>query len=151
MKVADVKKRRGGALMRIYKDSLVALLAAVFPEYDLKPFLFAHLPKNYFDNVETRREYVAWLAKTVAVESPSDLKAKDFQSHGGGGLLERYSFSPSKILESLASPKIDGSTHMSTKSLTSKSTPRNFWVLFLPSLFFPYRLSNLSLFRYFIV
>lgn len=54
----DVKGAFGFILRDFYGDSIVHCLAVLHPEYDLKPWLFAHTPANFFKDVENQRHQI---------------------------------------------------------------------------------------------
>jgi hypothetical protein len=48
----DVNKQGGARLLTIYGHSLVKLLKAIRPEYDLKPWLFAQAGRNFWSDMK---------------------------------------------------------------------------------------------------
>jgi len=117
IKNEDFVANRGRVLIeKHFHWSAVALLQATYDHFDFKPWLFAQVPRNYFDKKENRKQYVEWLVEKVGVKSESELKVLDFRHNHGYGLLQKYGSSPLKILESLhldddkISDDLDGSS-----------------------------------------
>lgn len=51
----DIKGAFGVVLRDFYGDSLARCLNVLRPEYELKPWLFAHTPANFFHTMENQR------------------------------------------------------------------------------------------------
>ena len=98
----DFKENYGGGFLKNhFNDSPSSCIITVFSELKLLPWRFPIVPVGYWDSVNNRRAYVAWLSKTVGASHDTSLTAKDFRLNHGGGLLERFGQSPRLVLESL--------------------------------------------------
>jgi len=86
-----------------YHFSPYALLSTVYSDYRYRPWLFAAVPKGYFDLEMNRREYLNWLLETVKVSEYKELNANHFTQNHGSGLLAKYGGSPHLVVDSLRS------------------------------------------------
>ena len=77
------------------------MVTSVFPEYEWKPWLFAHVPRNFWSKESNRREFMDWLGKQLGYEKKEDwyrVSIKDIVDNGGYGVLGYYGNSPSTLV-----------------------------------------------------
>ncbi len=116
--ITEFKANGGENLLKIHNNSIFDVLNSHFPDFEFLPWLFIPVQRGYFDSLETRRNYINWLVKTVGVENPGKLKNKDFVGNGGSGLLVKFG-SAQKIVESLNGN--DSNPHQK---------PKGYWVFY---------------------
>lgn len=119
------KNAGGGLLATIYKDSPLAALRDLHPNYDWKPWLMASTPQRYWRNKSNRIKYLHWLGKKLGFTKPEDwygLSGTHFKEYAGGGLLHNiYRGSVLPALRELH-PNYDW------KPWLMETAPQGFWI-----------------------
>lgn len=110
-------------LANYYRGSVPNLVSSILEGESFLPWLFAHVPSNYFDNVENIRRYLDWLKAEVGVTSDADLKTQQFVEHRGKGLLNKFKGSTASLLKFL---KRSDSAEVASSS-SSSGKPKNYW------------------------
>jgi hypothetical protein len=79
--------------MEVYGRSVSKLLEATKPELQLKPWLFRHVPPNFWSDRTKHKEYFDWLLKHMELSTMDhwyEVTAADVKRYGGVGLLANY-------------------------------------------------------------
>ncbi len=82
-----------GVVIRHWGTSALTAFRDCFPEYDWKPWLFAPVPKRFWDLAANRRSYLDWLGAQLGFRQPEAwyrICTKDLADHRGKALLHRY-------------------------------------------------------------
>lgn len=78
-------------------------LSVAYPEHDWKPWLFQQrVPHGYWDSEENRLEYLRWLGDVLGFKTMADwynITKKDILDNCGSRILQKYSGSPSKMIQ----------------------------------------------------
>jgi hypothetical protein len=87
----DIAGNSGGGLGILYwQSSPIRAVKECFPEYDWCEWLFAHVPKEFWNSSRNRRRYMTWLGEQLGFRRWEDwhrITTADFQQHHGAGLL----------------------------------------------------------------
>jgi hypothetical protein len=68
----DIVGIGGRALLSIYNDSPPLLITSVFPEYNLLPWKFATIPRNFWSNVANQRKFFDWASEQLGIKEHTD-------------------------------------------------------------------------------
>jgi len=68
----DVVVNGGGGLLRLYDNSLYALLVAVYPSSEWRPWRFAHTPKNSWKDPTIMTQVIKYVEKELKMKNGSD-------------------------------------------------------------------------------
>ena len=113
-----------GSGLHIKYGSIVEILRFGFPEKSWHEWMFDRVPRNFWKELENRRQYLKWLEKTLSFESPNDwyeVKGSDFSGNYGGGLfMNYYADSPQMAVKELY-PEHE------FYPWKFKATPQGFW------------------------
>ena len=85
----DFRENCGGECLKYY-GSPCAAVKDLYPKYPWCEWMFARVPKAFWDLPKNRKRYVHWLVKKVKLGRVQDwrrIKARDFRSNCGGGLV----------------------------------------------------------------
>jgi len=93
-------KNYGSTFISYYNDSPLKAVSEKYPDYEFLPWLFKHVPPNYWNNKKHQKKYMDWLGKEVLGFTKIDdwyiITQDFFYSNGGDGLLiNHYGGSPS--------------------------------------------------------
>ncbi|MCC6579023.1 MAG: hypothetical protein IT440_01170 [Phycisphaeraceae bacterium] len=80
----------GGLLATVYRDSPMAALRDLAPNYAWKPWLLSSTPQRYWRDIRNRRAFMDWLGQQLKFRKPEDwyaLRGQDVRRFGGAGLL----------------------------------------------------------------
>jgi hypothetical protein len=72
--------------MKVYNNSFIALLRAVFPHHTWQPWRFKHSPKRTWRDPATVREFCDWFAAQKGIkglEEWYDVEFSELSQHGG--------------------------------------------------------------------
>lgn len=90
----DVVKENGGhALMKHYKNSPLQLLSTLYPNHRWCPWLFSHIPRDFWDHIGNRRQFLDWMAVKLNIthlEGWYEVTTSDLRQHGGRSLVHYY-------------------------------------------------------------
>ena len=89
----DFRANYGTQFLRLYGGSPMAALRDYFPRRAWNEWMFARVPRDFWDKLANRKRYLRWLGKKLKFKKPMDwhrLKRKDFPANYGGGLAARY-------------------------------------------------------------
>ncbi len=101
---ADFQKHRGGACLMDHRSSASQFVAACYPEYDWKPWLFERAPNGFWKNRKTCRQYLKWLGERLGYKRLDDwynVKLSDFLGNQGLQLTKRHIGSVASIVMTL--------------------------------------------------
>ena len=90
-----------------YGTSLIKALIDLYPEYDLKPWLFqrCEMPKGFWENPANRRSYMEWVACRLDIREPRQWGGWNSdrikQAAGSNTMLSYYNHSLRAALEDL--------------------------------------------------
>ena len=100
MKHTDFAEHGGSSLLSsLYRSSPVALLRAVYPDFDWKPWLFPRVPADYYDHQENVRDHLEWIKEKAHLVEDAELTKKHFEEHGAVALLHKFGNSPARVVE----------------------------------------------------
>jgi len=97
------KKLGGGTILQYYNNSPSTALKTVYPEHNWEIWKFKMVPMGYWEQSQHRTTFFDRLFETLGYKSMNDLynvTADDIVRNGGFKLLNYYSGSPSKALQS---------------------------------------------------
>jgi len=86
----DFDNNHGKELLRFYGASPVEVLKDCFPGHTWNEWIFARVPRGFWDKRANRRRYVRWLGRKLRIRKPEDwhkVRRQDFLDNYGGGLL----------------------------------------------------------------
>ncbi len=92
MKVSDIRKLRGRAILHYYKASLFQALETVYPEYKWYPWSFCQVSQGYWEDKKHQREFFDVVAQQLHIENLEDWERVNYlevAKRGGSGLLHR--------------------------------------------------------------
>jgi hypothetical protein len=88
------RENYGRTLLHYWGSCSLEAVQDCFPEYDWTPWLFARVPKGFWDLPANRRSYLSWLGNELGFRRPEDwyrIQTRDIECHHGSGLLTEYS------------------------------------------------------------
>lgn len=95
LSAADISKRGGSSLMQhYYKNSLLAGLEQIYPEYMWHAWSFATTTHQWWKDRRNQRQYLDWLAETLNIQDQDEwanVSVEDLRRNRGGGLVHRFS------------------------------------------------------------
>ena len=97
----DFRENFGAGLLERFHGSPIAAVRDAMPEHDWKEWLLTSAPQGFWREPGNRRTFLEWLARELGIDDPDQWYAvtgQTFLDHGGDGLMERYSGSPSAML-----------------------------------------------------
>ena len=90
----DFVKHSGQTLlMTFYGNSPTRAVLELLPELQLKPWLFARVPRAHWDSRSNRRAFVQWIGQELGIEKPEDwnrLTINLVHQRGGGAMLSGF-------------------------------------------------------------
>ena len=104
---ATVIKYGGKGVLKRYNDSLIRLLAAVYPNHPWDPSKFTSRPRNYWASFDNQLKFMDELGKKIGVNSEVDLwkwysqPIRIFDNNGASGLFALYEANLPKLLASI--------------------------------------------------
>jgi hypothetical protein len=102
VKVSDLLRLIGPNLLNQYNRSIRKLLIGIYPNYDWKAWRFHAVPKGFWKEPQNVRECIEWLGRQLNVKQLDDwynIKTQDLETAGGAGLLKKFGYSISSILQ----------------------------------------------------
>jgi hypothetical protein len=91
-----------GLLQNVYSNSLLQALQDIYPSHEWYPWKFSqNMKAGYWQSKENQKGFLHWLGKQLGFKNMDDwynIKAKQIVERGGNGLLDRYGYSPSKLV-----------------------------------------------------
>jgi hypothetical protein len=95
----------GYSLLAKYEYSVMALLQSVFPEHSWISHRFVQKTENSFwESKKNQVDFLDWVSQQLNYQSMEDwygISIKTIRQMGGGGLLQKYGNSPSKMIQSV--------------------------------------------------
>jgi len=100
-------KNHGGTFIGYYNDSPLKAVSEKYPDYEFLPWLFKHVPPNYWTNMKHQKKYLVWLGKKHGYKNPDEATETEmkewynitqdafYKSGGDGLLINHYGGSPS--------------------------------------------------------
>ncbi len=98
----DFMSNDGGGLMNRFNASPVQLLEHIYPEHQWLPWLFNRSPSSTWKSDSTINSYMMWLGQRlnyITMEDWYNISKNDLVNNHGGGLMDRFSGSPTKLLQ----------------------------------------------------
>ena len=62
----------GAGLLQEYKGSPIALLSAVYPDYDWLPWKFSRCAHGYWDSLDNQKKFLEWAGKEWEIKNMED-------------------------------------------------------------------------------
>ena len=90
----QLRKNRGGSILKCYNDSPALAMVDCFPEYEWYEWFFGHAPRGFWSVPDNRQRYMQWLGRQLGFHRPRDwygIRQDDFEAHRGSTLLHCYS------------------------------------------------------------
>ena len=118
-----LREWHGARLLKHFGGSPSAIVKAMFPRHRWDDWRFGSAPKGFWEAVENRRRYLAWVGKQLGFRRSTDwyaLTGSDLARHGGGRLLNLYGGSVCALVKEYL-PQEDW------KEWLFASTPQRFW------------------------
>jgi len=118
-----------GLLSNHYNNSPIALLKAVFPNYNFRPWLFNQVPFAYWKDIRNQIEFLKWIAETESLSQLEDLRPTHIKSHGGDALLKLYDHSMVDMLKTINAFLESNGISLVTNAVEPKLSyrPMNYW------------------------
>ena len=91
-------------ILKKYSNSFIKLLQTVYPEYDLKAWLFKRVPKGMWEDKIIQQNFCDWLLQKLGYKNIEDwykVSQKDFLKHKGRQLLKKYNESHIQIIKNI--------------------------------------------------
>lgn len=88
----EVNSRGGSAVLSLHGGSLFKALAAAFPQHEFLGWKFSLLPKGFWDDEASVKQFLRWLSRELRISSPDDWKAVTWDQVaklGGTRLLQK--------------------------------------------------------------
>jgi very-short-patch-repair endonuclease len=125
----NIKTYRGaGLLISKYDGQTLKFVQGIFPEETWYPWLFEIPIKNFWNIIDTQKDYLKWISNKENWSSSRDfykLTLRFLNNNYGGGLLKYYNSSVIQILTALIDPP-EGDEEW-YPWLFDGSTPNNYW------------------------
>jgi hypothetical protein len=75
----DVKRNGGASLLAKYNNSILNLLASLYPKRKWLPWKFTKAPNGFWDNLENQREFMDWFGTLFESKIPDEtLRMQDW-------------------------------------------------------------------------
>jgi len=106
VKKRQINQHGGRDLLKKHRNSTAYLILAAFPQYPWQLWRFENVPKGHWENTEQQWKYMEWLKIQLKFHHQEDwykINAAHFRQNRGRGLLEKYDWSPSKVVTSVYS------------------------------------------------
>jgi hypothetical protein len=90
------------SILNYYDLSLYNMLKDIYPHYPWQPWRFKNCPKNYWDSLENRMDFVQWLAQILEIQFPEkwySIEKKQWEQNGGSTLLRIRGFVAAILME----------------------------------------------------
>eukprot|EP00026_Physarum_polycephalum_P008439 Phypoly_transcript_08525.p1 GENE.Phypoly_transcript_08525~~Phypoly_transcript_08525.p1 ORF type:complete len:450 (+),score=74.07 Phypoly_transcript_08525:120-1469(+) len=94
----------GTGLLNHYKNSPSQLVTHLFPDHDWKLWMFKPVPFHFWVEAENVKSYMGWLSEKLGFVKMDDwykIKQAHFIDTGGAGLLAKYNYSPTQIINTV--------------------------------------------------
>eukprot|EP01118_Nematostelium_gracile_P007447 TRINITY_DN2432_c0_g2_i1.p1 TRINITY_DN2432_c0_g2~~TRINITY_DN2432_c0_g2_i1.p1 ORF type:complete len:326 (+),score=60.54 TRINITY_DN2432_c0_g2_i1:44-1021(+) len=101
---AQISEKGGGGLLNKYGNSPSTMLTSVLTEHRWDLRKFVNKPRQDWSTIQSHKMFLDRLAKQLNITKMEDwynIGKAQILAHGGGGLLNRYHNSPSKMIISL--------------------------------------------------
>ncbi len=89
----------GRTFIRYYNDSPLKAVSEKYPDYDFLPWLFKHVPPDYWNDKKHQKKYMDWLGNKLGytkIDDWYDITQTAFVKNRGNGLIRNhYNGSPS--------------------------------------------------------
>jgi len=113
----------GSRLMRKYRNSVHTMLSELRPNVIWKPWMFPHVPNDYWSNYQNIKNYMEWISAELKINHLSDwyqYSGLNIVEKNGKGLINKFDGSLYLLLSSVY-PSFDW------KPWLFASPPRNLW------------------------
>jgi hypothetical protein len=91
--VSDLQRNCGARLCsRHWRSSPMVAVKECFPGHEWHEWLFAHVPRGFWDVRANRHQFMRWLGRQLGFRRPRDwyrICQNDIEAHGGRTLLKR--------------------------------------------------------------
>jgi hypothetical protein len=84
--------------------SLIKALTTLYPEHQVKPWLFRRVPQGYWNDPQNQLLFMDWFASVYNIKSVEDwynVDVKQIIKNGGVGLIEKHNHSLINALKSV--------------------------------------------------
>lgn len=91
--VADVMEYGADSILSLYNNSLSAVLASIYPEFEWNAFQFAAHSQYFWRELRHQKQMTDWIAEQLGIETQHDwysVTIKQFQELGGSMFLGNY-------------------------------------------------------------
>ena len=93
-----------GLLSGTYNNSVCLMIETVYSDIDWMPWMFAHTPNNWWNNIENKKKFMKWFKVKMGIQKKDDwykVGVRDFYSHKGHQLLRKYNYSRTALFKEI--------------------------------------------------